>query len=204
MQALVAQGVKEVTLLGQIVDRYGKDLPEGTSLADLLNLLNGVEGLERIRFLTSHPNYFSDELMKTVASLPKVMPHIEIPIQAGDDAVLKDMHRGYTQADYRRIVQKIRALIPGCSIATDVIVGFPGEGEAQFLETRRVLEDLRLDSAHLARYSPRPGTVAERSLPDDVPEEEKMRRFRVLEDLQETHRWRDQQPAAGSKAGSAF
>jgi tRNA-2-methylthio-N6-dimethylallyladenosine synthase len=174
-----------VTLLGQIVDRYGKDIPDGPSLAVLLRALDQVEGLERIRFLTSHPNYFSDELMDTVAGLPKVMPHIEIPIQAGDDEILKAMRRGYTQADYRRMVKKIRAKIPGSSIATDIIVGFPGETEARFMETYRVLEDLRLDSAHLARYSPRPGTVAERNMSDDVPEDEKMRRFRVLEDLQE-------------------
>jgi tRNA-2-methylthio-N6-dimethylallyladenosine synthase len=176
--------VKEVTLLGQIVDRYGKDIPDGPSLAGLLKLLDQVEGLERIRFLTSHPKYFTEELMETIAALPKVMPHIEIPIQAGDDEILKKMRRGYTQADYRRIVAKIRQKIPGCSIATDIIVGFPGETEAQFMETYRVLEDLRLDSAHLARYSPRPGTVAERKMTDDVPEEAKMRRFRLLEDLQ--------------------
>jgi tRNA-2-methylthio-N6-dimethylallyladenosine synthase len=181
----VSQGVKEVTLLGQIVDRYGKDLPEGASLAALLRRLEPIEGLERIRFLTSHPNYFSEELMDSVAELPKVMPHIEIPIQAGADEILKKMRRGYTQADYRRIVAKIRARIPGCSIATDIIVGFPGESEAQFMETYNLLEDLRLDVAHLARYSPRPGTVSERLYPDDVPEEEKMRRFRLLEDLQE-------------------
>ena len=185
VRSLVEQGVKEVTLLGQIVDRYGKDIPDGPSLAGLLRTLDQVEGLERIRFLTSHPNYFSDELMDSVAGLPKVMPHIEIPIQAGDDEILKAMRRGYTQADYRRMVEKIRAKIPGSSIATDIIVGFPGETETRFMETQRVLADLRLDSAHLARYSPRPGTVAERSMSDDVPEDEKMRRFRILEDLQE-------------------
>jgi tRNA-2-methylthio-N6-dimethylallyladenosine synthase len=185
VRSLVAQGVKEVTLLGQIVDRYGRDLPGGPDLASLLHLLNEIEGLERIRFLTSHPNYFSEDLMDAVASLPKVMPHIEIPNQAGDDEVLKRMRRGYTGEDYRRSVAKIRERIPGCSIATDVIVGFPGETEAQFMETYHALEDLRLDVAHLARYSPRPGTVAARSLPDDIPAEEKMRRFRLLEDLQE-------------------
>jgi tRNA-2-methylthio-N6-dimethylallyladenosine synthase len=184
-RSLAALGVKEITLLGQIVDRYGKDQPGGPDLAALLRRLDRVEGLERIRFLTSHPNYFSDELMDTAAGLPKVMPHIEIPIQAGADGILKNMRRGYTQADYRRMVAKIRERIPGCSIATDVIVGFPGETEAQFMETFHLLEDLRLDVAHLARYSPRPGTVAERLYPDDVPEEEKMRRFRLLEDLQE-------------------
>jgi len=185
VRALVEQGVKEVTLLGQIVDRYGKDLPAGPNLAALLRSLHQVEGLERIRFLTSHPNYFGEDIMDAMAELPKVMPHIEIPIQAGDDEVLKNMRRGYTQADYRKIVQKIRECIPDSSIATDIIVGFPGESEGQFRQTQALLEDLRLDVAHLARYSKRPGTVAERRFPDDVPEEEKMRRFRVLEELQE-------------------
>ena len=184
-RSLASQGVKEITLLGQIVDRYGKDLPGGPDLPALLRKLARVDGLERIRFLTSHPNYFGDELMDAVAELPKVMPHIEIPIQAGADGILQKMRRGYTQADYRSIVANIRRRIPGCSIATDIIVGFPGETEAQFMETYNLLEDLRLDVAHLARYSPRPGTVAERLYPDDVPEEEKMRSFRLLEDLQE-------------------
>jgi tRNA-2-methylthio-N6-dimethylallyladenosine synthase len=185
VQALVAQGVKEITLLGQIVDRYGKDQSEGLNLAGLLRMLHQVDGLERIRFLTSHPNYFGEDIMDSVAELPKVMPHIEIPAQAGDDEVLKNMRRGYTQARYREIIKKIRERIPGSSIATDIIVGFPGESETQFMETYRLLEDLRLDVAHLARYSTRPGTVAERRFADDIPEEEKMRRFRMLEDLQE-------------------
>ena len=185
VRALVAQGVKEVTLLGQIVDRYGRDLPGGSSLAGLLKILDQVEGLERIRFLTSHPNYFSEELMEAVAALPKIMPHIEIPIQAGDDEVLANMRRGYTNADYRRIVAKIRAKIPGCSIATDIIVGFPGESETRFMKTYELLADLKLDVAHLARYSPRAGTLSARRMSDDVSDKEKMRRFRLLEDLQE-------------------
>ena len=185
IRSLAAQGVREVTLLGQIVDRYGVDLPGGPSLTGLLRLVHQLDGIQRIRFLTSHPNYFTEDLMDAVASLPKVMPHIEVPIQAGDDGVLKNMRRGYTQQDYRDLVAKIRARIPGCSIATDIIVGFPGETEAQFLETHRVLSDLRLDVAHLARYSSREGTVATRTLHDDLPDEEKMRRFRLLEDLQE-------------------
>lgn len=185
VQSLAKQGVNEITLLGQIVDRYGKDLPGGPDLANLIRLVHEVTGIERIRFLTSHPNYFSEDLMDTVADLPKVMPHIEVPIQAGDDSVLKNMRRGYTQADYRRLVNQIRERIPYCSIATDIIVGFPGETEEQFMETYRVLSDLKLDVAHLARYSPRIGTVSERRMDDDVPEEEKMRRFRLLEELQE-------------------
>jgi tRNA-2-methylthio-N6-dimethylallyladenosine synthase len=185
VRSLVAQGVKEITLLGQIVDRYGKDQPGGPNLTALLQMLHQVEGLERIRFLTSHPNYFGEDILEAVAELPKIMPHIEIPVQAGDDEVLKNMRRGYTQADYRKIVQKIRERVPGGSIATDIIVGFPGESEIQFMQTYRLLEDLRLDVAHLARYSTRPGTVAERRFPDDMPEQEKMRRFRMLEELQE-------------------
>jgi len=185
-RALASQGVKEVTLLGQIVDRYGKDISDGPSLADLLRLLHSIEGLERVRFLTSHPNYFTEDLMYAVAELPKVMPHIEIPIQAGDDDILANMKRGYTNADYRRMIAYIREKIPGVSIATDVIVGFPGESETKFMKTHEVLTDLKLDVVHLARYSPRPGTVSERRMADDVPAEEKMRRFRLLEQLQES------------------
>lgn len=185
VRSLAAQGVKEITLLGQIVDRYGTDIPDGPSLAGLLRVINEVEGIERIRFLTSHPSYFDEDIMDAVAELPKAMPHFEVPIQAGDDTVLENMKRGYTQADYYRLVEKIRAKVPNCSIATDIIVGFPGETEEQFMQTYKVLSDLRLDVAHLARYSPREGTVSARRMEDDVPAEEKMRRFRMLEELQE-------------------
>jgi tRNA-2-methylthio-N6-dimethylallyladenosine synthase len=185
VRSLAAQGVKEITLLGQIVDRYGKDIADGPTLAGLLRLIHEVEGIQRIRFLTSHPNYFGEDLLEAIAELPKVMPHIEVPIQAGDDSVLETMRRGYTQADYYRLVEKIRAKIPGCSIATDIIVGFPGETDEQFMQTYKTLSDLRLDVAHLARYSPREGTVSARRMPDDVSAEEKMRRFRLLEELQE-------------------
>jgi tRNA-2-methylthio-N6-dimethylallyladenosine synthase len=184
-RSLAKQGVKEVTLLGQIVDRYGKDIPDGPDLASLLRIIHDVEGIERIRFLTSHPNYFNDDLIHAIAELPRVMPHIEIPIQAGDDEVLVNMRRGYTQQDYRDIIAKIREKLPDCSIATDIIVGFPGETEEQFMQTHRLLSDLKLDVAHLARYSPREGTVASRRMEDNVTAEEKMRRFRMLEELQE-------------------
>ena len=113
------------------------------------------------------------------------MPHIEVPVQAGDDEVLANMKRGYTVAEYRDLVQRLRAAIPGVSIATDIIVGFPGESEAQFQHTYDLLAELKLDVAHLARYSPRSGTVSARRMSDDVPAEEKMRRFRMLEGLQE-------------------
>ncbi len=184
-RSLVRQGVKEITLLGQIVDRYGKDNPAYPNLSGLLIRLNEIDGLDRVRFLTSHPNYMTDDLFDAVANLPKVMPHIEVPIQAGNDEVLANMKRGYTAEDYRNLVVRLRERIPGVSIATDIIVGFPGETEAQFMDTYRLLDELRLDVAHLARYSTRPGTVAARRLGDDVPEAEKMRRFRLLEELQE-------------------
>jgi tRNA-2-methylthio-N6-dimethylallyladenosine synthase len=184
-RAMVAQGVKEITLLGQIVDRYGKDEPEYPSLAGLLARMHAIEGLERIRFLTSHPNWMTDELLDSVASLPKVCPHIEVPVQAGNDEVLANMKRGYTAEQYRRLVERIRARIPDVSIATDIIVGFPGETREQFQSTYDLLAELKLDVAHLARYSVRPGTVADRRMADDVSEDEKMERFRQLEALQE-------------------
>jgi tRNA-2-methylthio-N6-dimethylallyladenosine synthase len=180
----VMMGAREVTLLGQIVDRYGKD-SGGSDLPALLRKVNAIEGLERIRFLTSHPNWMTDELIETAAGLPKVCEHIEVPVQAGDDEVLARMKRGYTAEDYRRLIGRIRARIPGASIATDVIVGFPGETDAQFQHTYDLLAELRLDVAHLARYSPRPDTFSTRNYPDDVAPAEKMRRFRLLEELQE-------------------
>lgn len=204
IRGLVAQGVREVTLLGQIVDRYGYDWREdglGNSntvsafngladgdipdLADLLQEVHKIEGLWRIRFLTSHPNYMTDRLLQTVRDLPKVCEVIEVPIQAGDDEVLARMKRGYTNADYRALVERIRTILPDAAIHTDIIVGFCGETAAQFEETVTVLRDLELDKVHLARYSPRPGTVSERRMSDDVPEEEKVRRHQVIEALQE-------------------
>jgi tRNA-2-methylthio-N6-dimethylallyladenosine synthase len=184
-RALVRQGVKEITLLGQIVDRYGADLPGGPDLAGLIAQVHTIDDLARIRFLTSHPNWMTDELLDTVRLLPKVMPHIEVPVQAGDAEVLQNMKRGYTPDDYIALVERIRARIPGVSIATDIIVGFPGETEAQFQHTYDLLAQLKLDVAHLARYSTRPGTVAARRLGDDVPEAAKRERFRALETLQE-------------------
>ncbi len=189
-QALAREGVREITLLGQIIDRYGYDLPEysnvhaRTPLVDLLRRVHEIEGLVRVRFLTSHPNWMRDDLLEAVASLPKVCEHIEVPVQAGDDEVLARMRRGYTADDYRRLVARIREVIPGVSIATDVIVGFPGETEAQFQRTYDLLAELRLDKVHIARYSPRPQTLAARRLPDDVPPEEKERRRKALDDLQ--------------------
>jgi tRNA-2-methylthio-N6-dimethylallyladenosine synthase len=187
VRSLALQGVKEITLLGQIVDRYGKDVDDGPDLADLLHVVHDVAeetGLERIRFLTSHPNWMTDKLLDTVAELPRVMPHIEVPVQAGDDDVLRRMKRGYTSDDYRRLIANIRTRIPDVAINTDIIVGFPGETDAQFQRTYDLLAELKLDKVHLARYSPRPNTVSARTMPDDVPEDEKKRRHQALDDLQ--------------------
>ncbi len=184
-QTMVAEGVKEIVLLGQIVDRYGLDKAGSPHLPELMEQMAAIPGLLRLRFLTSHPNWMSDELIDTVARVPKIMPHIEVPIQAGDDQILADMRRGYTQSQYRDLVAKLRERIPGVSIATDIIVGFPGESETAFMKTYDLLNELKLDVAHLARYSPRPNTFSQRFLEDNVPAEEKMRRFRLLETLQE-------------------
>jgi len=187
VRSLAQQGVKEVTLLGQIVDRYGKDIPDGPDLADLLRVIHNVAdevGLERIRFLTSHPNWMTDKLLDTVAELPRVMPVIEVPVQAGNDQVLQRMKRGYTSKQYRKLVENIRNRIPNVAIHTDIIVGFSGETDEQFMDTYNLLAELKLDKAHLARYSPRPQTVSERRMVDDVSEEEKKRRHRMLEELQ--------------------
>jgi tRNA-2-methylthio-N6-dimethylallyladenosine synthase len=187
VRSLALQGVKEVTLLGQIVDRYGKDIPDGPDLADLLRIVHGVAeetGIERIRFLTSHPNWMTDKLLDTVAELPRVMPQIEVPVQAGNDKVLETMKRGYTNAQYRALIERIRERIPDVAIHTDIIVGFSGETHEQFMDTYNLLADLKLDKAHLARYSPRPNTVSDRRMEDDVPEEEKKRRHEMLDALQ--------------------
>lgn len=183
-RSMVQKGAGEITLLGQIVDRYGHDQPEYPSLSKLLRDIHEIEDLKRIRFLTSHPNYMTEELLDTVAELPKVMPHFELPIQAGSDEVLANMRRGYTAAQYLKWVDAIHQRFDEVSIAIDLIVGFPGETPEQFEESVKILETVRPDMTHVARYSPRPGTLSARKMPDDVSDEEKWRRFRVIEKLQ--------------------
>jgi tRNA-2-methylthio-N6-dimethylallyladenosine synthase len=185
VQGLVDQGIREVTLLGQIVDRYGKDFTDGRpGLADLLRAVHDVEGLWRIRFLTSHPSYMGDHILQAVAELPKVCEQIEVPVQAGDDTVLARMRRGYTRDEYRRLISHIREMVPRAAIHTDIIVGFPGETAEQFQRTYDLLAELRMDMAHLAMYSPRPGTVSARRMADDVAPDEKKRRWQALDELQ--------------------
>lgn len=183
VRELADEGVKDITLLGQIVDRYGLDFDNETDLSDLLVEVSGVDGIARVRFLTSHPNWFTDKLLETMASVDKLCPCIELPVQAGNDEVLSRMRRGYTADEYRKLIGKIRSRIPDVAINTDVIVGFPGETEAQFADTHRLMTDLQFDMAHIARYSERPGTPAARNLKDDVPEDEKEQRRVALEQL---------------------
>ncbi len=195
VELLVSRGVREVTVLGQTVDAYGHDLPPDSGsdrdggrldLATLLTRLNAVDGLDRIRFLTSHPNFMSRRIIEAVAGLPKVCEHINLPVQAGDDEVLARMRRNYTRDGYVSLVQEIRDTVPGASLSTDIIVGFPGEMEAQFQRTLDLVEQLRMDKVHCAAYSPRPGTIADRTMEDDVPQKEKVSRREQVDALQES------------------
>ena len=188
--ALCSKGVREVTLLGQTVEAYGKDLPDDESgrrpdLGDLFAAIHDTPGLERIRFLTSYPRDMTERIIRSVAELPRVCEHFNIPLQAGDDEVLAQMRRGYTIGEYVEWVHRIREIVPNAALSTDVIVGFCGETEAQFQRTLAVLEELRFDKVHVAAYSPRPGTIAWRHMEDTVPQEEKMRRLHAVEALQE-------------------
>ena len=185
VELLVDRGVKEVTLLGQTVDAYGGDLPERPDLADLLRALDPIEGLARIRFLTSHPMFMSQRIIQAVAELDKVCEHINLPIQAGDDEVLTNMRRHYNVDDYRSLIDRIRSTIPEVSLSTDVIVGFPGETREQYQTTLELIKDIQFDKVHVAAYSTRPGTIASRTMPDDVPQEEKAFRLKHLDEIQE-------------------
>ncbi|MEE9285260.1 MAG: tRNA (N6-isopentenyl adenosine(37)-C2)-methylthiotransferase MiaB [Dehalococcoidia bacterium] len=184
VEMLARRGVKEVTLLGQNVDSYGHDLPGAPDLADLLEAADAVPGIRRVRFLTSHPNDMSPRIVDAVARLDKVCEYVNLPVQAGDNAVLKAMRRGYTREQYLERVGGIRSAMPEVGLTTDVIVGFPGESDQQFQRTVDLVREVRFDKVHIAMYSPRPGTIAWRRLEDDVPLAEKKRRHAVLEAVQ--------------------
>ncbi len=185
VKMLVQRGVKEVTLLGQNVDSYGHDLDDRKDLADLLEATQEVDGIERIRFLTSHPNDMSTRIIQSIADLPKVCETVNLPFQAGDDVVLANMRRGYTRDQYLEKVNEIRDILgDDVSLTTDVIVGFPGEDEEQFENTIDIVEQVRFDKVHSAIYSERPGTVASRKFPDTVSQHEKKRRHQRLDAVQ--------------------
>jgi tRNA-2-methylthio-N6-dimethylallyladenosine synthase len=177
--------VREVTLLGQTVEAYGRDLPEQPDLGDLMRRIHDLPGLERIRFLTSYPRDMTDRIIEAVAELPKVCECFSLPVQAGHDHVLEAMHRGYTLDEYDTTIERVRRLMPQAGISTDVIVGFPGETDEEFEATCALLERLRFDKVHVAAYSPRPGTIAHRRLEDDVPDEVKKARLQRIERIQE-------------------
>ena len=185
VEELVSRGAREITLLGQNVDDYGSDLPGGVTLSTVLRAIHDTDGLWRIRFLTSHPQEMTDEIITTATGLPKLCESWELPIQSGDDDVLRRMGRGYTVAHFRDLVNRIRAATAprDCAINTDIIVGFPGETAEQFQRTLDLVREVRFDVVHVAAYSPRPGTVAAR-LVDDVPAAEKERRRAAIEEAQ--------------------
>ncbi|QPN69318.1 tRNA (N6-isopentenyl adenosine(37)-C2)-methylthiotransferase MiaB [Synechococcus sp. CBW1108] len=191
MEGLAARGFKEITLLGQNIDAYGRDLPgitpEGRrshTLTDLLHHVHDVAGIERIRFATSHPRYFTERLIDACAELPKVCEHFHIPFQSGDDEVLKAMARGYTVDRYRRIVERIRERMSDAAISADVIVAFPGETDAQFRRTLALVEEIGFDQVNTAAYSPRPHTPAA-DWPDQLGEAVKVERLQELNALVE-------------------
>jgi len=179
---LVAQGVREIMLLGQIVDRYGTDFDEDYGLAELLKDVAAIPEVLRIRYLTGHPNYMTDKIIEVTRDEPKVMPHFELPVQAGNNKVLEDMKRGYTREDYRVLIERVRRICPDNTINTDIIVGFPGETDEEFQDTYDLIKELQLDKVHLAKYSERPKTIAARKMEDDVTDQEKERR-RLLIDV---------------------
>ena len=180
---LVEKGAKELTLLGQTVEAYGLDLPEKPDLADLMTNLSDIAGLERIRFMTSYPRHMTDSMIERMAHLPKVCEHLNIPVQAGDNAMLTRMKRGYTVEEYSERIERVRELWPHITLSTDVIVGFCGETEEEFQHTLDLLERIRFDVVHVAAYSVRPGTVAAR-WEDDIPMHEKKRRLHVVDEMQ--------------------
>ena len=175
----VDSGAREVVLVGQNVDDYQDPGGQG-GLAALVRTVEKIPGLRRLRFMTSHPQDLEPELLETMAASDVVCRELQLPVQSGDDGILKRMARGYQTRHYRAIVERARRLMPDLGLVTDVIVGFPGETEAAFLNTRALLEEIEFDVVHLAMYSPRPGTFAATKMDDDVPAAEKLRRLNDL------------------------
>jgi len=195
VQTLADDGYKEVTLLGQNIDAYGRDFTPKRSFAELLTYLNNnVEGIERIRYVTSHPRYFSDAVISAIANLDKVCECFHLPFQSGDDEVLKNMRRGYTFDSYMRIINKIKTQAPDASICGDVIVGFPGETEEAFQRTLDLMEAVKFDNLNTFAYSPRPNTEAalwEDQIPDDVKSErlQKLQRLSIQHATERSERY---------------
>ena len=180
---LADQGVKEVTLLGQNVNAYRGAMGDSAEIADfalLLEYVAEIPGIERIRYTTSHPNEFTPRLIEAYARIPKLVSHLHLPVQHGSDRILMAMKRGYTAMEYKSTVRKLRAIRPELSLASDFIVGFPGETEEDFARLMRLVEELQFDNSFSFIFSPRPGTPAA-SLHDDTPQEVKLRRLQTLQ-----------------------
>ena len=185
IEGLVADGVVEVMLLGQNVNSYGKTLKEPITFAELLRRVEQIDGLERIRFMTSHPKDLSDELIEVMKNSRKICQHLHLPVQSGSSRILKQMNRKYTKEQYLELVDKLRAAVPDISLTTDIIVGFPGETEEDFQETLDVVRRVRYDSAFTFIYSKRTGTPAA-AMEDQVPEDVVKDRFdRLLKEVQD-------------------
>lgn len=185
IRALAQQGVKEVMLLGQNVNSYGKTSPGEISFAELLSRVNEVEGLERIRFTTSHPQDLSPELIEAFATLDKLCEHLHLPVQSGSDSVLARMRRGYTRAEYLARIRQLKSRCPDVSLSTDIIVGFPGEIDDEFINTLELLRQLEYDEIFSFMYSPRTHTVSAKLYEDNVPEEVKKDRLQRVLSLQQ-------------------
>ena len=181
IRGLVAQGCREVTLLGQTVNAYGRDLDPATDLAALLERVDAIDGLERIRFTTSNPYNLTRRLIEAIRDVPKVVEYLHLPLQSGSDRILERMNRGYTRARYLELIAELRATVPGIALSTDLIVGFPGETEDDFARTVEAVEAVGYDNVFAFRYSRRPGTPAA-EMPDQIPDAVKAERnTRILE-----------------------
>ncbi len=179
IRGLAEAGCVEVTLLGQTVNAYGRDLAPPTDLAALLELVDDIAGIERIRFTTSNPYNLTTRLIRAIRDLPKVVEYLHLPMQSGSDEILARMHRGYTRARYRELIDEITETVPGIALSTDIIVGFPGETDADFAQTVDMVERVGFDNAFIFRYSRRPGTPAA-DMPNQVPDGVKAQRNALL------------------------
>ena len=184
VKQLADSGYREITFLGQNVDSYGKDLMDGSSLAALLRETLKVEGIERIWFLTSYPRDFSDELIDVIASCERISRSIHLPVQSGSNRILKAMNRGYTREYFLNLTRRVKERVQDSSLSTDIIVGFPGETDDDYNDTVSLIKEVRFERVNLAMYSPREGTLSARKLPDDIPQEVKIRRLNDLLALQ--------------------
>ena len=196
---LAQQGVKEINLLGQNVNAYRGLTDDGEicDFASLLRIVHEIPGIERMRFTTSHPREFSDAIIECYRDLPKLVSHLHLPIQSGADRVLSAMKRGYTALEYKSIIRKLRAIRPDLCLSSDFIVGFPGETEAEFEQTLKLVKDIAFDLSFVFIYSPRPGTPAA-NLPDETPHEEKVRRLEALNEVIEAETARINQTMLGT------